>query len=108
MIAYAPPRGRPIMHEVCRINFDNHLKDFAVDAGAEFLERRKVTRISVRKDRVAVSIGDGHDLDADMVFGATSVFDQAARLVRKHAGLPETWSRDELGVVVEYEFPVGE
>ncbi len=102
------PRERPIMHEVCRVNYDNHLKDFALDAGAEFLDQTKVTGVAVQQGAATVQLSTGKELRAPVVLGATGCFDPCARLVRKHAGLPETWDRDELGVVVEYEFPVGD
>ncbi len=100
--AYYDP-GSPIFYEADREQFDNHLYEKALDAGAEFVHANIK---GIKKGMVVET--DGKPIKGRTVIGATGVYGPIAKYVRKKIGLPQRWDNDQLGSCMLTEFKVGE
>ncbi len=62
-------RDKPLLATVLRKDFDNSLLKLAVNAGATFLDNKTVKDVTVKKDRVIISLDDEKKIEAKIVFG---------------------------------------
>lgn len=97
----------PMKYDMRRINFDYALVKASVDAGAELCENTKVKNVKVSSENVTVRT-DKDEIVCQAVIGAGGMLDPVARYLRRREGLPENWSKDEIGFVFAKEYEVDE
>jgi geranylgeranyl reductase family protein len=99
--------GRPILYQVEREEFDNHICEKAQEAGAEFIQKTTVKSVERKADGMLINTGRGF-FKADVVLGATGVFGPVGKYVREQNGLPPRWRDSELAFCLVTEIPIGE
>jgi geranylgeranyl reductase family protein len=88
---------RPI-HLTMRVNFDAFLMDFAIGAGAEFIQQNAVAEIAA--DRGGLLLRDGRRLGARCIVGADGANSRVAAAV-----LQQVSDIDEFALGLEIELP---
>lgn len=96
-----------LFYNIRRKKFDYELVQFAIDAGAEFLENSKVKEVFTTQEKAVVQLASGKELSCEVIVGAEGTYDIAAKHLREKEGLEEKWEKN-LGLVVVEEFEVGE
>ena len=104
-VDYSP--GKAVMYNIRRKHFDSMLANFAKDAGSELRENSEVKSVLAKSSGYALQLKDGTEVRGKIIIGAGGMHDPVARYLRKKEGLPEKWSKSDIGlaIVEEYEVP---
>ncbi len=97
----------PLFHNVRRKKFDYALVQFAIDAGAEFLENCKVKEVFTTQEKAVVKLANSREFICKVIVGAGGAYDVVANYLRKKERLREKRGKD-FGMAVVEEFEVGE
>lgn len=98
---------KPLFYNIRREKFDYELVQFAIDAGAEFMENSEVKEISITSEKAFVKLSKGQEYSCEIIVGASGPYDISAKYLRNKENLPKDWGED-LGLAVVEEFEVGE
>lgn len=91
--------GRPLVAMVRREEFDDRLRQAAVEAGAQIRQKVTVRALEQETDRVRVRLADGTELLAGVVVGA----DGSSGITARHVGVE--YEQVDLGLEVELPVP---
>ena len=97
----------PLFYNVRRKKFDYALVQFAIDAGAEFLENCKVKEVFTTQEKAVVKLANSREFICKVIVGAGGAYDVVANYLRKKERLREKQGKD-FGMAVVEEFEVGE
>ena len=96
----------PLFYNVRRKKFDYELVQFAIDAGAEFLENCKVKEVFTTQEKAVVKLANSREFICKVIVGAGGAYDVVAKYLRKKERQNEKRGKD-VGLAVVEEFEVG-
>ena len=97
----------PLFYNIRRKKFDHALVQFAINAGAEFLENCKVKEVFTTQEKAVVELANNKEFSCKVIVGAGGTYDVAANYLRKKEGLKKKRGK-YIGMAVVEEFKVGE
>lgn len=99
---------KPVMLQIKRHEFDAMVVNKAEDAGAYFMENKNVKEISISKNKGTVILKNGDELTSHLIIGAGGMHDVPSRYLRNKHGLPSTWQKSEIALLMMHEYKLGE
>jgi len=88
----------PLIAMVQRDTFDNALLNFAIDAGATFLDECKIIDMKISADKATIMTNKGDSIDAQLVVGA----DGFTSIIRRKMKQRQPMKNCALCIVAEY------
>lgn len=96
----------PLFYNIRRGKFDYELVQFAIDAGAEFLENCKVKEVFTTQEKAVVKLVNSKEFSCEVIVGAGGAHGVVAKYLRKKERPNEKRGKD-IGLAVVEEFEVG-
>jgi len=97
----------PLFYNIRRKKFDYALVQFAIDAGAEFLEECKVKEVFTTQEKAVVKLANSKEFNCKVIVGAGGAYDVVTKYLRKKERLKEKRGKN-IGMAIVEEFEVGE